>query len=195
MSEHIEVEIKIPLSREVYSDMDQRLRSLGAEWLGEESQIDTYYDHPSRQFQQTDEALRIRIRNSTDISRRQVSVSERPAELTYKGPRVDTLTKTRVELTVRVDNGEDMDRLLIDLGFRPVATLTKHRMFYRIDDAVISLDDVQGLGLFAEFEIGVCNNQAISSARDHLFRLIERLGLDTSQSIRRSYLELFLQQP
>ncbi len=195
MSEHVEVEIKIPLTREVYMDMDNRLRAIGAERLNQEVQTDAYYDHPSRHFQDTDEALRVRIRGPSVKDTPHDSTDLPSTELTYKGPKVDTITKTRVELTVRVDDADCMDRILTNLGFSHVATLTKRRVFYSVADVIVSLDDVENVGLFAEFENTVCNASAVPSARRHLFRLVERLGLDMSRSIRESYLELLLRRP
>jgi adenylate cyclase class 2 len=56
-------------------------------------QCDEYFNHPCRDFGQTDEAFRIRSCNGQ-------------TKLTYKGPRLDTVTKTREELELEIPSTE-----------------------------------------------------------------------------------------
>src|SRR5262245_7404500 len=56
-------------------------------------QADRYYQHPARDFGETDEAFRLR------------SVGDR-SFLTYKGPKIDAETKSRIEEEVRLAPGE-----------------------------------------------------------------------------------------
>ena len=70
-------------------------------------EVDRYFNHPARDFAETDEALR--IRRIGPVNR-----------ITYKGPRVDTVTKTRQELELPLVEGEksaaDWITLLEKLG-------------------------------------------------------------------------------
>jgi adenylate cyclase class 2 len=59
---------------------------------------------------------------------------------------------------------------------------------------VISIDDVEDLGVFVEIERVVSTESEIESVRNELFKLADSLGLDPTQSIRESYLELLLAQ-
>ena len=74
-------------------------------------QRDRYFNHPSRDFAQTDEALRIRTQG-------------RETRITYKGPIVDSQTKTRreIEIPVGAHDGDDekLAQVLVLLGFREV---------------------------------------------------------------------------
>src|ERR1700688_1176895 len=77
--------------------------------LGEpEVQVDRYYAHPARDFAQTDEALRIRRIGQANY-------------VTYKGPKLDTTTKTRRELELPLAPGDagaaGFAELLEALGF------------------------------------------------------------------------------
>ena len=66
---------------------EQRLVELGAMRGKLVQQVDQYYLHPARDFISTDEALRIR------------TVGDRSV-VTYKGPMLDAVTKTRKEIEI-----------------------------------------------------------------------------------------------
>jgi adenylate cyclase class 2 len=172
-----------------YRDVDfaalvLRLRSLGAAESEVQSEADHYFNAPDRDFAKTDEALRIRR-----IGKRN--------RVTYKGPKRDSHTKTRTEIEAPLGDGadtaEDFGRLLVHLGYRPVAVVRKdRRTFHLVRDGFtvdVTLDDVHDVGLFAELEIGVEENQ-LDTARAVLLRTAGELGLTNSE--RRSYLELLL---
>ncbi len=159
--------------------VEERLRGLGA--VHEESVVeeDTYYQHPCRDFAETDEALRIR------------QVDGR-YELTYKGPkRVIDGSKARKEITIQLPSATQMARLLEALGFRPVAVVRKHRDYYKLGDIVVSLDEVEGLGCFleAEYSGGGGPEEAARAIREAL----EKLGVSSYESTTKSYLELILE--
>jgi adenylate cyclase class 2 len=172
-----EVELKL---RAEHDALRGALDDVGAEPTGTVTQVDTYYDHPVRAFGETDEALR--IRRETD------GAGER-AEVTYKGPLVDDDSKTREELETGIDDGETMDAILESVGFEPAATVEKTRERYRCGDYTVTLDSVEGLGEFVEIETEA---DEIEPAREGAIELLERLGLDPEDGIRRSYLGLLL---
>jgi adenylate cyclase class 2 len=186
-AEHIvtilyEVENKFPVSD--LREVAQRLLQLGAEFGDPVEQVDTYFAHPVRDFAQTDEALR--IRRSADLS-----------FITYKGPKIETATKTRRELEVPLGAGQERAgqcaKLLEALGFRRVAEVRKRRRGgrWRWDDTAveIALDDVEQLGAFVELEV-VATPDQLDTARSALTELTSQLGLTNPEP--RSYLELLL---
>lgn len=151
-------------------------------------QVDCYYRHPQRDFAQTDEAFRLR------------TVGEQNC-LTYKGPKLDATTKTRVEEEVGLAAGElarlTADRLLGHLGFEPVATVSKSRQCgHLVREGLpveIALDQVDHVGTFVELEISTEDHPAaIERAKQVLAQLAQELGLN--QVERRSYLELLLEK-
>ncbi|CCQ35551.1 adenylate cyclase domain protein [Natronomonas moolapensis 8.8.11] len=172
-----EVELKV---RAEHDRLRPRLESMDAAPDGTVSQVDTYYDHPVREFAETDEALR--IRRETDDS------GER-AKVTYKGPLVDAASKTREELETGVDDGDTMAGVLESVGFEPAATVEKRRERFRCGEYTVALDTVDGLGEFVEVETEA---EAVESAREGAVELLERLGLDPADGIRTSYLGLLL---
>ncbi len=71
--------------------------ALEISWRKKVVEVDTYFQHPSRNFIQTDEALRVR-RHLTFSGERTPQCAETEWLVTYKGPRLDRKTKTRKEL-------------------------------------------------------------------------------------------------
>ena len=81
----IEIEVK---ARCNLGDVD--IQKLGGVFVKQEVQEDVYYNHPLRDFRETDEALRVR------------SIDGRHY-LCYKGPRLSGKAKVREEIEVTVD--------------------------------------------------------------------------------------------
>ena len=179
-----EVEQKFPVAD--LADLAARMEQLGATVGEPQVETDAYFAHPSRDFAQTDEALR--IRRSGEVN-----------SITYKGPKVDKTTKTREEIDLPLPPGgesaEAFGGLLAALGFRPVGEVRKSRRKARIpwkNRAVEgSLDEVRGLGTFAELELLVDADE-LEPAKACIASLAAALGLSGSE--RRSYLEMLLQR-
>jgi len=147
---------------------------------------DHYFNAGDRDFAKTDEAVRLRRIGTSNF-------------LTYKGPKIDTLTKTRKEVELPLANGPENAatavRFLSALGFKPVAVVSKLRDVYTFtrDDFHIEacLDDVGAVGKFVELEIQAEEDQ-FEPARAVLMRTAVELGL--TQQERLSYLGLLLAQ-
>ena len=177
-----EVELKFPLANP--SDVLARLASLGAATASPVEQVDRYFNHPARDFGETDEAFRIR------------SVGEANC-VTYKGPIIDSATKTRREIEVSFADGSDaasqMAEVWQSLGFRFVREVRKTRTPLTLDWQQrvyeLALDDVPPLGTFLEIEL-LADEAGRDSARDAILALAGELNLSNSE--RRSYLELLL---
>jgi adenylate cyclase class 2 len=168
----MEVEAKFPYREGV----EEKVREI-AELIIEKYEKDVYFAHPCRDFAQTDEAVRIR----QDVE---------GITLTYKGPKVDAETKSREEVKLKVYDFDAARTFLGKLGFSDVAEVRKLRRIYGMGDAIICLDDVEGLGRFVEIEVEADNIEA----KERVFQIAERLGYSKSESIRESYLELILQK-
>jgi adenylate cyclase class 2 len=174
-----EVELKI---RAQHDPVRERLAELGADPKGLVEQVDTYYDHPVRDFAETDEALRIR---------RETDEDEETARVTYKGPLVEEASKTREEWETGVDDGETMAEILNELGFSPAATVEKIRERFECGGYTVTLDTVAGLGEYVEIET---ESEAIDPAREGAIELLYELGLDADEQVRASYLGLLLDE-
>ena len=178
----LEVEMKFPAPD--FAALKRRLRQWGARADAPERNADHYFNAPDRDFARTDEALRLRRIGQANF-------------VTYKGPKRDAQTKTRTEIEVGIAPGDaaaaDFGCLLVHLGYRPVAVVRKARRLFHLRRGgfalEVTLDDVEGLGRFAELEIQAPEEQ-LDAARDVLLQAAADLGLSASE--RRSYLELLL---
>jgi len=177
-----EVEMKFRVAK--LESTEKRLQELGAareEMVVEE---DAYFNHPQRDFAQTDEAFRIRRSGKSTC-------------ITYKGPKLDRTTKTRQEVEVELAEHDDASakcaQIFTALGFRPVQVVHKQRIRYVLNwesrDVEVTLDDVRGVGTFVELEI-CADAAAMEEAKLAIQRLAERLQLRDGE--RRSYLQLLL---
>ncbi|MHA1882363.1 MAG: class IV adenylate cyclase [Candidatus Thorarchaeota archaeon] len=188
-----EVEVKVPISDIDF--IETGLERLGAIKTNTETQVDIYMNHPCKSFEDTDEALRLRRRVNISLEDQdEIDITHPLLEMTYKGPKIDTTTKTRVELSLGIDDISIAKELLINLGFKEVGVITKKRIFYHINEIVVSIDEVESVGFFLELERVVYSMDAIPEARKDIFHLLEELGIDPASSIRTSYLEILLEK-
>ncbi|ABN56866.1 MULTISPECIES: class IV adenylate cyclase [Methanoculleus] len=138
---------------------------------------DVYYNAPHRDFGETDEALRVRY-DDTGVT------------VTYKGPKIRVgSAKAREEFNLAVADGETLEEILSRLGFRRAATVSKMREFYEMGDVTVTLDDVEGLGTFAEIEILTEKDKEDAAGR--IGAIAKELGVD-GPPIYTSYLEMLL---
>ncbi len=179
---HFEVEQKFAVADP--AQLESRLAELGAVFDPPQWQVNAYYAPPQRDFAVTDEALRIRRVGNQNF-------------VTYKGPKLDAATKTRREIEVPLESGEqaaaDFGELLAALGFRLVAEVYKQRrradLPWRGQEVEVALDQVERLGHFIELELPA-DSAHLDAARAAVASLAVKLGL--AEGERRSYLELLL---
>ena len=183
-----EVELKFPLSRG--AGVEAALVRLAARFRPAIEQADVYFAHPSRDFAQTDEALRLR-REGDGVA------------ITWKGPRIGLAAKTRREIELPLaafppaSGGsatlEAWSELLTALGFRRVWEVVKCRRPARVAwqgrEVEVAIDTVTGLGDFLELEI-VASEEEIPPVLSCLQSLAAELGCGPPE--RRSYLEMLL---
>jgi adenylate cyclase class 2 len=165
----IEVEVKARAPK----DIAEKIAALGASVLAVENHQDLYFNSPLCDFKESDEALRIRIK-------------EEGARLTYKGPKLDKTTKSRLERTVKIDDPHQMELILSAIGFVLSAQVRKRRSKYSYEGVVLAIDEVEGLGSFVEVEaegVGDYEEQRLK-----VLSILSQLGLH--ESIQSSYLEL-----
>ena len=171
----LEVEIKAPC--EDFSETERFLEERGATFQEERLEVDEYYNHPARDFRHTDEALRIR------------TIGER-ALLTYKGPKLSSIAKSRLEHEVSLGDSLTTEKILLALGFVRAGTVEKRRRLFSLGDVEICFDEVPGLGTFVEFEKKSSDRE---KSEEELIALARECGLHAFEN--KSYLELLLSSP
>jgi len=174
----IEVKVRVP-----HSEIKDRMIQDGAVFVGAEKQNDIYFNSPMRDFSETDEALRIRSVNGK-------------GEITYKGKKIDTVSKTRPEYNSPVDEKE-MTNILQSLGFFVSGAVRKRREIYKWNQFVIGLDSIDELGEFAEVESDLrdaAGKEEIQTEIDRIFEFLGKYGIRKEDSITTSYLEMVLEK-
>jgi len=183
----MEIEAKIRVR--ALEPVRARLRELKAEHLGMRVERDVYYNAPHRDFAVTDEALRVRYSERAPVPGTAPVPGEAPV-LTYKGPKLPgDGPKSREEICVAVQEGEQLEQVLDRLGFRRTAQVVKERDLYLLEGATIALDRVETLGTFIEIEapMGLSRREAVRQ----ITILAEKLGV-RGKSLSLSYLEMLL---
>jgi adenylate cyclase class 2 len=173
----IEVEAKAYAAN--LSAIEKELIEKGAKFVTKVKQKDTYFNHPNRDFAETDEALRIREVDGKTF-------------FTYKGPKMDSVTKTREEIEIQVEDPESSREFLLRLGFKEVRVVNKIRIKYRINDFVVCLDEVAGLGQFVELEASCDDQDQVNELRESILKTLNEWDLTKTE--RKSYLELLFEK-
>lgn len=179
---HFEVEQKHHVDD--IESLVSRLADRGARPGPPQVQVDQYFTHPARDFAHTDEALRIRTVSGTSY-------------ITYKGPKLDSTTKTRQELELPLEShdvgGRRFATLLSALGFSPLAIVRKQRRTFHIEHegrtVEGALDEIDGVGVYVELELAV-DESDLTLAKTVVASLANQLQLGPSE--RRSNLEMLL---
>lgn len=107
------------------------------------------------------------------------------AHLTFKGPVVPGIMKTREELETAVADGDLLLRVLGELGFSPRFRYQKYREEFRIPafaSLVVALDETP-VGVYVELEGQEADIEAAAA----------RLGCGPADYVRASYRTLFLE--
>ncbi len=165
----MEVEIKAKI--EDVEKIEEKIKNLNAHLVKEVVEEDIYFNHPCRDFSDTDEALRIRNDKT----------------LTYKGRKVDIDTKSREEITAKICNIENTIKILEKLGFHKAGEVRKRRKYYKIGKITISIDYVENLGNFIEIEC-IGDYEDCKEAVIGFSRILKLKNL-----IRSSYLEMLIE--
>lgn len=178
----IEVEMKAKINNN--KEAFEKIKEIGGEYSHTEKQHDIYFNAPNKDYKETDEALRIR-----EIPR----VDDFERILTYKGPKLDSKSKTRKEVEVNIDDTDNMVEILKSLGFKPSAVVNKIRRIFNYDKYTITIDKLNRLGYYMEIEYVANKDEDIEEIRNNIIKVFEKLEI-TSGFERTSYLELLEQK-
>lgn len=185
----IEVEVKLKIDSA--ESIEKKLIELGFKKGQTLQEIDYYYNGVDRDFRASGEALRLRLVESLDGS---AVVADRPGEpliqMTYKGPKLDNVSMSRVEHQVNIDNFETMLSILSSLGYKPVEPVIKLRRELFSEELCACVDTVDGLGDYLELEIMVDKESHRENALDRISVVLKQLGYSISDTTTTSYLSM-----
>lgn len=174
----IEIEIKAKINDPKRAF--EKIQEIGGVYSHTEIQRDIYFNGENKDFKKTDEALRIReIPDGDDF----INI------LTFKGPKLDSETKTRKEIEVTIDDKEKMTDILINLGFKPSAIVNKVRRIFKYEEYTITVDKLNELGHYIEIEYITKDADNIGIVQEKIFEIFENMGI-TEGFEKKSYLEL-----
>ena len=137
------IEIEAKLKVDSHEEIIKKLTELGAEFLAEQLQTDSYFDDANRTLTETDRCLRLRRQSAGD---------EEKVFLTYKGAREKDEFKKRREIEIEVGDADSAEKLLSALAYEKVLVFEKRRRIWRLGDCKIALDELPLLGSFVEIE-------------------------------------------
>ncbi|MHC4655657.1 MAG: class IV adenylate cyclase [Planctomycetota bacterium] len=102
------IEIEAKLKVDSLQEVKRKLGEVGAEFVEEHLQTDTYFDDAGATLKSSDRALRLR---------RQKAGQKENTFLTYKGAKEQNDFKKRQEIEIEVGNGDLVEKLLSELGY------------------------------------------------------------------------------
>ncbi|MBN1766106.1 MAG: class IV adenylate cyclase [Sedimentisphaerales bacterium] len=150
----------------------ERVRNINGNYLDTIDQEDQFFDTPDRQLLNTDCGLRLR--------REQIG-QDIKSTLCFKGPLQDGPFKRREEIELELVHDDLGPRLLEVLGYIPTLSVKKNRQMWQVDDCLICLDNVAGLGCFIEIE---------GPDEASIKGIVEQMGLQGYQHISSSYVKM-----
>lgn len=177
-----EIEVKVPLKDA--EETTGRLQKIGFYKSQKIREEDHYYDNAASQIKNKGEALR--VRHITDLES-----GKSESVITFKGKKMDTVSKSRKELETGVSDGKLAEQIFEAIGFCKVTpSVIKVRQELVLEDMTACIDKIDALGAFLELEIVIGREEEKESALSKIADVLEKLGYSLSDSIRNSYLAL-----
>ncbi len=170
------IEIEAKLKVDSLQEVERKLGEVGAEFVAEQLQTDTYFDDAGAALKSGDRALRLR---------RPRAGQKENTFLTYKGAKEKSDFKKRQEIEIEIGDADSVEKLLSALGYEEALVFEKKRRVWQLGDCVICLDELPLLGSFVEIEGP--NGQSIADVQ-------KRLGLSDLPHIIESYACLMQQK-
>lgn len=138
---HTEIEAKLKLDS--LQEIERKLTEIGADFVEERLQTDTYFDAADATLQNSDRALRLR---------RQKAGQTEKTFLTYKGAKEKSDFKKRREIEIEVADADSFEELFSALGYEKALVFEKKRRIWRLGGCEVALDELPLLGCFVEIE-------------------------------------------
>lgn len=189
-----EIEIKVKYTNCSQKEMEEYLIAHHYVCQHRTVQEDLYYNHPSRDFRTTDEALRIRTER--------LESGEATCYITYKGANQSHTGQSRLEIETAIADSAKTSQILQALGFIPVAVVHKDRTEFKKGTTTLCLDTLEGLGTYIEIEKLIpekttdSNNNlnSESATESQLLKLLQEFSFVHPVIETATYLELVMHQ-
>jgi adenylate cyclase, class 2 len=162
-----ELEVKFYLAG--LQRLEERLLALGAQLVQPRiHEVNLRFDTPQNDLSRTYQALRLR--------------KDTEARITYKGPGdIQDGVRRRQELEFTISDFDTAQALLEALGYQVMLMYEKYRAVYRLENVLVTLDEMP-YGHFAEIE---------GPDGDSIQAIARQIGLDWEKRTLDSYVSLF----
>ncbi len=170
MAMELEAKMRVP----DHASVRERLGKVGAARIRSVMELNRFFDTNDRALLAQDKGLR--VRHTCDFE-----TGDERHIVTYKGPQQPGAMKSREEIEIVADDGEQASQLLERLGYAPTLSFEKRRETWRVDDCFVELDELPRLGYFVEIEGP--DEEAVLSVRD-------ALELDDRPLVSKSYVAM-----
>jgi predicted adenylyl cyclase CyaB len=171
------LEIEVKLKVENHEAVRERLRAVGAEYVGKVRETNIFFDRPDGSLRKSDSGLRVRFTTTTEDP-------VPKALLTLKGPRQTTGLRSREAFDLTLSPHDQIMPLLRAMGFDQRLLFEKDRESWRIDECLVELDTLPQLGKFIEIEGP--SETAVSAVQD-------KLDLSTLPPVQPGYSQMIAQ--
>src|SRR5271170_5606717 len=129
------VEIEAKMKVDDLGVVRDRLKAVGATLIGEYLERNVFFDTEDRSLLTADEGLRVRLAHDTGSGNHVCTI-------TFKGPRLHGLLKSREETEVTVGNFDRAVALLKCLGYVLVLSFQKRRQTWSVAGCQVELDEL-----------------------------------------------------
>ena len=195
----VEVEIKIPVTKKIFEEIKKNLKRK-VKLVGVSRDLDKYFNAPHRNFLEktpTEEFLRVRIKKDASFfTNNNTSKKNVVASFTYKHGYWNSKGEHTHsdESETRVENFEQLEKILDALSFKKILVIDKIREIYKVRNTFeISLDKVKGLGYFIEIE-SLKSFGNIDKAMEAIYTFAKNIGLDPTTRDSKGYVTLMLEK-
>ncbi|UXI02622.1 class IV adenylate cyclase [Photobacterium sp. TY1-4] len=169
----VELKYRLPSKANFMATLDQLEHEV---MLVENTEQDHYFDLPDHSLALGNKSVCIRRMMPSGI---QLWI--------VKGPEKD-----RCE-AVNISDCDKAESMLTTMGYQCVLKMHKTRSIYFIDEFHITVDQLDGIGDFAEFAIMTDDESRLDDYQQQLTQLASQFGLAAQHLEHRSYRELYTQ--
>jgi adenylate cyclase class 2 len=159
-------------------EIRQELIALGVVFKSTQRQVDSYYKEEGKEKEAQEpgsSVLRIRTQNEKNF-------------LTFKA-----LTEQRgawIEHEVEIDDPEEMDSILSEIGYVKVLTMAKERTSGTFEDLEVCLDNIGELGYFIEIAV---DSEDKEGGKEKIVRFLNKLGFKEEEIEHRGYARILFE--
>lgn len=186
-----EIEVKIKLTKSDKNLLEKWLKT-NAKFVKEENHLEYYLNNPNNSTKFIhkegfiDFEIYFRVRFHKD-NKAQINLKK------FKIDQINGKAENIGEIEFNSDNAQNSLEFFTTLGYIDQTIIKKHRDIYIFSDFEIVIDNVEGLGYFAEFELkNFDDSLETKKLFDEVFDFIKKIGFKNILVQKRGYVSMLL---